>query len=130
VIRVGGRCKNEKVDAYNLSKLRRSGPRHSAHEIWQLREKIEKCNPEKIWQNLNRHYSRRTLLPMFIIQHVAHPYHFYQLTQMARCAEQHSKEVEVWLGLWQEILSEAKAKRKGERKKLFMPRLNKQRKVK
>ncbi|CAI8041394.1 NFX1-type zinc finger-containing protein 1 [Geodia barretti] len=52
VIRVGGRCKNEKVNRYNLSKK------------------------------------------------VVHPYHYYQLTQMAQCAEQQHKEVEVWLDLW------------------------------
>ena len=106
VIRVGGRCKNEKVEEHNLNKIRRNVPRRRnfgfAREFRALKEEIEECNPEKVWRSLNLHSQRKTLLPMFILQLVAHPYHYYQLTQMSKCAEQQGREVEVWFELWEE----------------------------
>ena len=118
VIRVGGRCKNEKVDAKNLTKIRRMAPRRRhrdfSSEIGILKAELKECNPEIIWQNMKSHFNRITLLPLFILKHVAHPYHYYQLTQMAQCPEQSGKEVEVWLGLWQEIIEYVTEKRAGK----------------
>ena len=108
VIRVGGRCKNEKVDAHNLNKIRRTTPNRRrcgfSSEIGKLKAELDKCNPEKIWQNMKRHFNRTTLLPLLILKHITHPYHYYQLTQMEKCPGQKGREVEVWLGLWQEVI--------------------------
>ena len=103
VVRVGGRCKSEKVDEYNLNKIRRNLPRHHhdndfSHEFWRLKEEMEECNPEGVMQKLNLHYRSTTLLPLNIIQCVAHPDHFYQLTEMV---EYKVNELEFWLGLWE-----------------------------
>ena len=103
VVRVGGRCKSEKVDEYNLNKIRRNLPRHHydndfSHEFWRLKEEMEECNPEGVMQKLNLHYRSTTLLPLNIIQCVAHPDHFYQLTEMV---EYKGNELEFWLGLWE-----------------------------
>lgn len=114
VIRVGGRCKSEKVDAYNLNKVCRSAPwwHRRDHEISQniaeLKEEMENCNPEKIWNKINGYHFRRSLLPMTVIWHLAHPDHFYQLTQMVYCKEHKGKELEVWLGLWEEVVYQSK----------------------
>ena len=107
VIRVGGRCKNEKVDAYNLNKMRQNAPR--GYQYYELSDKFRQlkdemamamCNLSLLWTKLRDYYNRGTLLPLHVIEHVADPYHFYQLSQMAKCAEQQGKQVEVWLGLW------------------------------
>ena len=117
VIRVGGRCKNEKVEEYNLNKIRRNQPRyyHHArgffHEIGELKSEMEKYNPERVWQMLRHYHNRTELLPLGIIQHVAHPDHFYQLTEMVQNEKQEGKEIEFWLGLWEEKFSKAKAKK-------------------
>ena len=95
VIRVGGRCKNEKVNRYNLSKVREKLSKQHYLE----KEKLQ-CNPNEVWQYLKDYFNRDTLLPMYVLRKVVHPYHYYQLTQMAQCAEQQHKEVEVWLDLW------------------------------
>ena len=103
VIRVGGRCKNEKVEEYNLNKVRRRAPRRHqeiSREIYKLRKELEEWNPAEIWHKLNCYHHRKTLLPMNILRHLAHPDHVYQLTQMAKCAEHNGKELEVWLNLW------------------------------
>ena len=114
VIRVGGRCKNEKVEAHNLSKMRRNAPGHYGYElsreIGRLTEEMERCNPERVWQSLNRHFKRRTLLPLVVLQHIVHPNHYYELALMPKCAEQREREVEVWLDLWEEMFSEVKEK--------------------
>ena len=118
VIRVGGRCKNEKVDEHNLTKIRRNVPRRHRfgfnREFGRLKKEIMECNPEKLVKSLNRHFKRKTFLPLFILQHVAHPYHYYQLTQMAQCSEQQGREVEVWLDLWQKKRTEAKITKNGQ----------------
>ncbi|CAI8041382.1 NFX1-type zinc finger-containing protein 1 [Geodia barretti] len=95
VIRVGGRCKNEKVNRYNLRKVREKLSKQHYLE----KEKLQ-CNPNEVWQYLKDYFKRDTLLPLYVLQKVVHPYHYYQLTQMAQCAEQQHKEVEVWLDLW------------------------------
>ena len=120
IIRVGGRCKNEKVDAYNLKKVRQNAPRRRgtkiSREIGRLREELSQCNPEIVWRKLNgyRDRARRCgeLLPLFIIQYVAHPDHFYQLTQMANCAAHKDRQVEIWLGLWKKEFCNPKGERK------------------
>ena len=104
VIRVGGRCKNEKVDAYNINKIR--GQYGLSSKFWELRDELEQYSPEKIMRKIKHHFNRITFLPMIILKHVAHPYHYYELTQMAQCPEQKGREVEVWLGLWQEVIIE------------------------
>ena len=110
VIRVGGRCKNEKVDKYNLSKSRKGCYNFKASfQFERLSEEMEECDPSMVWQSLSRHFNkRRGLLPLVFLQHIAHPYHYYQLTQMAECAEQIGREVEVWLDLWEQTLHEVK----------------------
>ena len=116
VIRVGGRCKNEKVDAFNLNKIRKNTSHHTVNsfsrEIGVLRGELRLCNPEIFWRQLNGYYNCVTFLPMDIIRDVAHPYHFYQLIQMAKCKDHEGKEVEVWLNLWEEIFYDSKAKGK------------------
>ena len=97
VIRVGGRCKNEKVDRHNLSKIRRYGYQHQfSSEFRWIREDMDRCNPDWV---LERHFDTTGLLRLYTLQHIAHPYHYYQLTQMAQCAEQEGREIELWLGL-------------------------------
>ena len=122
VIRVGGRCKNEKVEECNLNKIRRNLPKHHrakgiSHEIWRLRSEMEKYNPERVWQKLRyyHNHNRTELLPLDIIQDVAHPDHFYQLTEMA---QSEGKEVEFWLGLWEEKFFKAKAKKGKQYRKM------------
>ena len=101
VIRVGGRCKNEKVDAFNLKKTRKRhrGSRHSA-DIAALFRELALCNPERALEKLDSHYHRTKLLPLGHIRTIADPDHYYQLTQVVKCKEQVGNEVEVWLGLW------------------------------
>ena len=115
VIRVGGRCKNEKVDAHNLNKIRRNPqnrPRGNAFstEFRRLKEEMEKCNPELIWQCMQQILNNHsTLLSLGDLQAVAHPNHYYQLTLIQK---QQGREAEVWLGLWVEVMEVVREKRK------------------
>ena len=115
VIRVGGRCKNEKVDAHNLNKIRRNPqnrPRGNAFstEFRRLKEEMERCNPELIWQSMQQILNNHsTLLSLGDLQAVAHPNHYYQLTLIQK---QQGREAEVWLGLWVEVMEVVKEKRK------------------
>ena len=101
VIRVGGRCKNEKVDAFNLKRTRKRhrGSKYSA-DIAALFRELVLCNPERALEKLDSHYHRTKLLPLGHIRTIADPDHYYQLTQVVKCKEQVGNEVEVWLGLW------------------------------
>ena len=122
IIRVGGQSKNERVDAFNLNKVCRNAKFYSSR-IGYLREELDECNPEKNWWKLNGYHERALeygrLLPLNIIQHVAHPDHFYPLTQMVFCDAHKNKEMEVWLGLWTEELYNFK--RREKKKKNVMP---------
>ena len=122
IIRVGDQSKNEKVDAFNLNKVRRNAKIYSSR-IGYIREELDECNPEQNWWKLNGYHERALkdgrLLPLNIIQHVAHPDHFYQLTQMVFCDAHKNKEMEVWLGLWTEELYNFK--RREKKKKNVMP---------
>ena len=110
LIRVGSRSKSEKVDEYNLNKVRRNAPRHRdyeiSREIGRVRKTLENCNPEKVWKEVDTYHGNAVrsanLLPVSIIRHVADPDHFYQLIQVATCIAHKDKEVEVWLGLWEQ----------------------------
>ena len=103
VIRVGGQSKNDKVKAHNLKNVRRNAWHQFSDEIGELRGELESCNPELIWRELNG-YRHNTLLPMYIVRYVAHPYHVYQFSLMAKCSAHIDKELEVWLDLWEEII--------------------------
>ena len=115
VIRVGGRCKNEKVDAHNLNKIRRNRLRGNAFstEFRRLKGEMERCNPELIWQSMQQILNNHsTLLSLADLQAVAHPNHYYQLTLMPQCQKQQGREAEVWLGLWVEVMEVVREKRK------------------
>ena len=110
VIRIGGRCKNEKVEKCNINKIRttptlRHRTSHTFREILQLREELEELNPERIWRKVVTFFKsgRTDLLPLYIIRHVADPDHYYQLSQLATCENLRNKELEVWLDLWEEV---------------------------
>ena len=108
VIRVGGRCKNEKVEAHNLNKIRKSHETEYSWDIGVIFAQLHSCNPEKQIQKVIRHHKRNTLLPLYIIKHVANQYHYYQLQQLAQYEEHEDKEVEVWLDLWTETFPDTK----------------------
>ena len=108
VIRVGGRCKNEKVDAHNLKKIR-NHQRQFNSEIASILRDLEFCNPERALNKLNSHYKRSSLLPLDQIRTVADPDHYYQLTQVVKCKEQVGNEAEVWVNLWTDTPSGSKA---------------------
>ena len=113
VIRVGGQCKNQKVDACNLSKVRKCHYSHRfSGEIGQLLAELYECNPERTKRKLKLHHKRNTLLPLEIIRYVANPYHLYQLKEAVQCKEQKGSEVEVWLGLWTDKAPDSKATNK------------------
>ena len=101
IIRVGGRCKNERVDAFNLKRTRK-GHRHSKYssDIANLFHEMKLCNPERALEKLNSHYRGNKLLPLSFIRTVVDPDHYYQLTQVVKCKEQEGNEAEVWLELW------------------------------
>ena len=101
VIRVGGRCKNKKVDAHNIKKVRMKQTRKDP-EIKELEYELFSCNPQRIFEKLKSNYNRCSLLPLSHIKAVVDPYHYYQLSQMVKCKEQKGNEIEVWLGLWSE----------------------------
>ena len=102
VIRVGGRGKNEKVNACNLSQIRRFLPIRRNHDLtdefsW-VKEEMERCNPENIWKNLKHKFNDNGFLSLSTLCEVAHPYHYYQLSQMAQCKKEQGRELEMWLG--------------------------------
>ena len=110
VIRIGGRCKNEKVEQCNINKVctdpkLRHRTSHIYHQIRRLREELKKLNPEKTWKKVVTFFESdcRDLLPLQIIRHVADPDHYYQLSQLATCKVLKEKELEVWLDLWEEV---------------------------
>ena len=108
VIRIGGQCKNEKVDAYNIKKVRKK----QRHEVDEIHQKLEHdlflCNPQRVLQQLKSHYNRTSLLSLGHVKDFIDPFHYYQLTEIVKCKEQKGNEVEVWLGLWTEKSSKSK----------------------
>ena len=98
VIRIGGRCKNEKVYPHILKKIRKNT--HHSDEISKLEDELKFCNPQRALVELQFHYKRTRLLSLRDIKTVADPYHYYQLMQIVKCKEQKGNEIEVWLGLW------------------------------
>ena len=130
VIRVGGRCKNEKVDAHNLNKIRRNPqnrPRGNAFstEFRRLKGEMENCNPDLTWQSMQRILNNHsTLLSLADLQAVAHPNHYYQLTLMPQRQKRQGREAEVWLGLWVEVMEVVRVDKNNEVVKDEMKQFN------
>ena len=103
VIRIGGRCKNEKVEAHNIKKVRKRhyNSDYSA-EIARLIRELDICDPQRAFRKLESHCNRTSLLSLGDVQNFVDPNHYYQLTEMVKCKEQKGNEMEVWLGLWTE----------------------------
>ena len=98
------------MEAHNLNKIRKHYYTEYSDEIGAILGQLHSCNPEENLRKVIRHHKRITLLPLHIIRHLANPYHYYQLQQMAQCDKHTDKEVEVWLELWTDELSESSSK--------------------
>ena len=104
IVRVGGRCKTEKLDNCVLAqkvkaaRLERSLPRglHKRNIQAHDRMNASKLHLNQLQENFNP--AENKLLSLTRLEEVVSPLHYHQLTQ--GMPTETGKEIEVWLGLW------------------------------
>ena len=108
IVRVGGRCQNEAINEFNVEKLVRK-----VYIPSEIRQKYNRCR-DKL--NMFHHAADMKALKTFfepnnhsflklseLSELVDDPDLVYQLSQLARTEDDHGYEVELWLGLWDQV---------------------------
>lgn len=108
IVRVGGRCQNEAINEFNVEKLV-----GTVYIPTDMRQKYNRCR-DKI-NMFHRAEDIRVIKTFFdpnshsflklseLSELVDDPDHVYQLSQLARTEDEHGYEVELWLGLWDQV---------------------------
>lgn len=109
IVRVGGRCQNEAINEFNVENLVRK-----LYIPGKLRQEYSSCRDDiqaslKFTSNLKEieeyHDSKKhTFLTLSELSDIVDkPDHVYQLSQLATATEERGHELEIWLGLWEEV---------------------------
>ena len=105
LIRIGGRCQSEKVDEFNIRNVYKQYAPHNIRErLWHLGKKLGRPIPEACWLKVKNYFNpnHAKLLLLQDLQTFIDPEHFYQLSQIAPSKELEGKQLEIWLGLWEQ----------------------------
>ena len=108
IVRVGGRSQNEVVNEFNVEKLVRTVfiPRNIRQTFNSCKDRIKGFSHATDVKEIEKFFDPKyhTFLKLYELSGlVDDPDHMYQLSQLARTEEERGYELEIWLGLWDQV---------------------------
>ena len=101
IVRIGGRCQNEKIQPLSIKKVKHEMfiPEHILTMRHEGIERMEELSENNLWSKVQC-FNRSKLLSIEQVKPVADPNHYYQLTQFSNAKHEDEYVLEIWLGLW------------------------------